>query len=443
MKNSIGKEFNFFSLLKFALPTIIMMIITSLYTIVDSMFVSRYVGTNALSALNIAYPAINIVMAISIMLSTGGSAVIARKMGSGKTKEARKNLSLIYLSGFIVSITIAIIGITFINKLIRLLGASDILFDYAKDYLTILLIFAPFLVIQMLCQTFLVVAGNPTLGLTISIVSGIVNCVLDYTFIAVLDLGIVGAALGTGIGYVIGAVWGVLYLCRKKNTLHFEKPTFDLKVLAESCFNGSSEMVSNIAMAVVTLLFNLTMMKFLGEDGVAAITIMLYAEFILNALFMGFSMGVAPVISYHYGSENPVQIKKIIKICVVFIVICAMLAFCSALLITPILIQIFTPIGSSVYNIAIGGFAIFSLGFLFSGMNIFASAMFTAFSNGKISALISFLRTFVFIVAGLLILPQFFAVKGIWFALPVAEFLTMLLSVTLIIRYRNQYRYGS
>lgn len=441
MKNSIEQTFTIFSLLKFALPTIIMMIITSLYTIVDSMFVSRFVGTNALSAINIVFPLINVIMALAIMLSTGGSAVIARKLGRGNQDAARSNLSLIYLTGTILALLISFVGILYLDTIIRWLGSSELLYEYCEDYLLVQLLFAPFLVVQILCQTFLVVAGNPRLGLIASIVAGIVNIILDYIFIVMLHWGITGAAVATGIGYCLGAACGVIYLFSRKSTLYFSKPQLDLKMLWQSIFNGSSEMITNVAMAVVTFLYNIIMMKHLGEDGVAAITIILYMEFLLNALFMGFSMGVAPVISYNYGAKNVAQIRHIFKICLAFIGSSSIVIYLGAIALAPYIIVIFTPTDSNVYQIATNGFSLFSICFLFGGINIFTTALFTAFSNGKISAIISFLRTFVFIAGGLLILPKLFSETGIWLAMPIAEFLTMGIAAYFLFCYRRQYHY--
>ncbi len=441
VENSIAKEFNFISLIKFATPTVVMMIITALYTIIDSIFVSRFVGTSGLSAINIVYPVLSVIMAVAIMFATGGSAIIARQIGSGEEKEARKNLSLIYVTGFIISIVCVIIGLAFMKPMIYGLGATDALYDLCRDYLKTMLFFSPALVIQILGQSFIVVAGNPNLGMNLSILCGIINIILDYVFIVPLNMGIEGAALATGLCYTLGAIIGVIYLFKRKSNLYFERPSLDLKVLGESCLNGSSEMVTNIAVAVVTFLYNIILMKYLGEDGVAAITIMLYAQFLLNALFMGFSMGVAPVISYNYGAENINQLKRIFRICIGFIVLNSVLVFIIALWISPYMMEIFTPRGSNVYNIAIEGFPLFSISFLFVGINIFASSMFTAFSNGKVSAIISFLRTFVFIVAGLAILPAVFDITGIWLSVPVAELLAMIVSAGFIIRYGKRYNY--
>lgn len=440
MKNTIAKEFNFFSLLKFAFPTIVMMIILGLYTIVDSMFVSKFVGTNALSAINIIYPVINIIIALAIMIASGGSAIIARKIGDGAAESARENFSLLVVVGAIAGIVITILGIIFIKPIIYSLGASEILYQYCYDYLLIMLLFAPANILQMLFQTFFVTAGKPNIGLTLTIFAGLTNVVLDYIFIVPLGMGVQGAAIATGIGYMIPAIAGLVFFTNKKHMLHFAKPRFDKAVLWESCSNGSSEMVSNLSMGVTTFLFNIIMMKYLGEEGVAAITIILYAQFLLTALFMGFSMGVAPVISYNYGSQNIPQLRRIFKISMIFTGIASVAVFLASRILSSSIISIFSPEGTVVYEIAMAGFKLFPIGFFFAGFNIYASAMFTAFSNGKISAVISFMRTFVFIIAGLALLPMLFGVTGIWLAIPVAEFSTFALAA--ICMYKGGHRYN-
>ncbi|MEG0691799.1 MAG: MATE family efflux transporter [Oscillospiraceae bacterium] len=442
MKNTIGRDFHFFSLLKFALPSIVMMIVMGLYTIIDSMFVSRFVGTNALSAINIVYPIINVIIALAIMLATGGSAIIAKKMGDGDEKSARENFTFIVLVGVVVGVACVAVGLIFLRPIIYALGASDILFEYCYEYLLIMLLFAPVSILQMLFQVFFVTAGKPTLGLVLTVSAGLVNVLFDYIFIVPLNMGLAGAALGTGIGYLIPAVVGVLFFFKKKGALHFTRPKFELKVLWESCYNGSSEMVTNLAMGVTTFLFNIIMMRYLGEDGVAAITIVLYVNFLMTALYMGFSMGVAPVISYNYGSGNTKQLKRIYKICLIFICVSSIIVFIVSILLSSNIVTIFSQKGTNVYQIAMEGFRLYPISFLFAGFNIFASAMFTAFSNGKVSAIISFMRTFVFLVLGLLMLPFVFEVNGVWLAVPVAELLTLVVSAVYIYKGKKTYHYG-
>lgn len=441
MSNSIAKDFKFFSLLRFALPTMVMMIFMSLYSIVDGIFISRLLGTNALSAANIVYPVISIVFAVGIMLSTGGSALIAKKLGEGKEREAREDFSFLTLVSFLFGIAILLIGNIFIEPIVRALGSTDALLPYCVDYLSVSLLLAPAAMLQMMFQTFFVTAGKPLIGLMLTISGGVANMILDYLFMGPFNIGISGAALATGIGELIPAVIGLFYFLFTRHSLYLTKPVVRFQVLKESCFNGSSEMVTNLSTAVVTYLFNITMLKFLGEPGVAAITIVLYGQFLFNALYMGFSMGVAPVISYNHGSQNLPLLKRIFKICIGFISISSILITIMALVSSPVIVEIFTPIGSATYDIAKTGFFLFSINYIFAGINIYSSSMFTAFSDGKVSALISFVRTFVLIVLNILLLPYLIGVNGVWLAVPAAEFMTLFLSVYLFYKKRDVYHY--
>lgn len=441
MSNSITKDFKFFSLIRFALPTIIMMIFMSLYTIVDGIFISRLLGTDALSASNIVYPVISIILAVGIMLSTGGSALIAKKLGEGKEREAREDFSFLIFISFLFSIVILLLGNIFIYPIVRALGSTDVLLPYCIDYLSISLFLAPAAMLQIMFQTFFVTAGKPFIGLILTISGGIANMVLDYLFMGPFNMGISGAALATGIGQLIPAVIGLFYFFFTRHSLYITKPVFRFQIIKESCFNGSSEMVTNLSSAIVTYLFNVTMLKFLGEPGVAAITIVLYGQFLFNALYLGFSMGVAPVISYNHGSQNLSLLKRIFKICIAFISISSVIITGVALVSSPVIVEIFTPAGTDTYTIAKTGFFLFSINYIFAGINIFSSSMFTAFSDGKVSALISFVRTFILIVLNIILLPYLIGVNGVWLAVPMAEFMTLFLSVYFFYKKRNVYHY--
>lgn len=440
--NGIAQEFNLISLLRFVAPTVVMLVFMSLYQMVDAVFVSKFVGENALSALNIVYPFPSIVIAVSIMLATGGSAIIARNMGEGKEKEAKENFSFIVLVGAVIGVAIATVGILFIEPLIYMLGATPSLYDYCYEYLFILVLSVPLSVFQMLFQSFFVTAGKPHLGLTLTVLGGVSNIVLDYVFIVLCGFGVSGAALATSIGYSIPGLFGLIYFAvSRKGTLYFVKPVFRWGVLFKCCINGSSEMVNNLAVAVTTFLFNVLMLKYAGEAGVAAITIVLYAQFLMTSAFMGFSSGIAPVVSFNYGSGNVRQLKKIFKISVWVITVVSAAVFVIAETCSDVVIMVFTPAGSEVFGLTKYGFAIFSFSFLCTGMNIFASALFTAFSNGKISAILSFLRTFVFLTSCLLFLPLFWGVDGIWLAVPVAEVMALFVSVYYLVRFKKVYQY--
>lgn len=441
MENKLAYKFTNKELIKFAMPTVMMMVFMSLYTIVDGIFVSRLVGSNALSAINISLPVLNFIFAISIMFATGGSAVVGKDMGEGLNERAQKRFSLIILVNFILGIFVSILGLLFINKIVIFLGASEALFQYTKDYLIIMFLFIPFNMIKVNFEYFLVTSGKPNVGLFLTVLGGFTNMVLDYVFIGPLNMGIKGAGLATITGQAITVIISLFIFFNKKNTLYFRKPELDFKMLVKSMANGSSEMVTNLSAGITTLFFNAAMMHYLGENGVAAITVILYAQFLLTSIYLGFSSGVAPVISYKYGEKDSDQLKIIIKYSIQFICITSLITFIISYLISGNIISAFVENNNPVYDIAKNGFNIFGIGFLFTGLNIFASSMFTAFSDGKTSAIISFLRTFVFIVVGVNLLPKFLGVNGVWFTIPLAEILTIIISIFFIRKYKSKYCY--
>lgn len=431
-KNPLGKSFNAISLIRFSFPSMIMMLFMGLYTIVDTIFIARFVNTNALSSINIVCPVMNLIVGLGTMLATGGSAVVAKKLGNGNTEEARSNFTLIVVAGAVIGLLITAAGLFFLDEIIWGLGASEVLFPYCRDYLTIQLIFAVFNMMQVLYQNLFVTAGKPTLGLAIAVLAGISNIAFDYVFIVLLQMGVGGAAIGTGIGYTIPTIIGTIFFLTKRSELHFCVPKMDVSVLQKSCSNGASEMVSQCSTAVTTFLFNVTMMKLLGEDGVAAITVIIYSQFLLTTLYIGFSMGTAPVVSYNYGCGNIKQLKKTARISFCFIAGISIFVFLLSLFGGETIAKVFAEHNRNVFEITKMGFSIFSFSFLFSGCNIFASALFTALSNGKASATISFLRTFGFITVFLLALPKFLGVTGVWLAVPLAEFFSLMVAVYLI-----------
>lgn len=433
MDNPLSQDFELKSLLRFAFPTIIAMLLMGMYTIVDTIFVSRFVGTNALSALNMVCPVINLIVGLGTMLATGGSAIVARKMGAGEQKRASQDFTLLISAGALFGVLIACLGTIFIESMIWGLGASEMLFPYCKEYLLVLLLFTPASILQVLFQNLIVTAGRPGIGMLLGISAGAANILLDDLFIVFLHMGIRGAAFGTGIGYLIPTVAGILFFTVGNGSLHFRKPVLDGTVIIESCTNGCSEMVSQAASAVTTFAFNKVMMNMLGEDGVAAVTIMIYTQFLLSTFYIGFSMGVAPVISYHYGRQDRVRLEKIFTICIRFVLFSSVFIFGTAYMFASPLVSLFSEKGTPVYDIARRGFLVFPYSFLFCGLNIFTSAAYTALSNGKMSAMISFLRTFGLILVLLFILPRLIGVMGVWLAVPIAELLTMIATLIFLI----------
>ena len=437
--NVLDRQWSVASLLGFSFPTIAMMVFMGLYTVVDTIFIAQFVSTDALSAVNIVCPVINITVGLGTMLAAGGNAIVSRKMGARRGQEAKEDFTLLVTAAAVIGLIILTAGKLWIDKIVHLLGASELLFPYCKGYLGVLLLFFPANMVQTVFSNLFVTAGKPGLGLGLSILSGLSNIVLDYVFIVICDLGISGAALGTGIGYLIPAAAGIIFFLQSKGALSFTRPRGKWQVLKESCLNGSSEMVGQLAAAVTTFLFNSAMMDLLGEDGVAAITILIYSQFLLNTLYIGFSMGVAPVIGFNYGKGDNRRLKRVFQICIRFIAVISLFLFAVSVLGGPYIVRLFTPAGSEVYRIAKEGFSVFSWSFLFCGLNIFTSAMFTALSNGKASAVLSFLRTFVLLSGGILLLPRILGITGVWLAVPSAEGIMFWVSVFFLIYYSKRY----
>lgn len=440
-KKGIGKEFHLSSLLAFALPTMVMMVFTSLYVIVDGIFVARFVSSNALAAVNIIAPAFALAMAISIMLGSGGSAIIARYMGEGRNELANQCFTFITLITVAIGLITILCGFLFFDKIIDLLGANAALYPYCREYFMALLLFCVTYMLQTLFQSMFIANGTPGLGMILTVLAGLINMVFDYIFIVPCNMGIAGAALATGLGTLVPSIFGLFYFASGRGTLRFRQPGMKWAMLGRSCINGSSEMVSNLAYGMITYLYNITMMRLIGEDGVAAITIIQYTEFLMNSLFFGFAMGVAPVFSYNYGSGNRPQTKRIFKICLGAVTVASLLIFALAEIFGSYVVGIFAAPGSEVYNLAAGGFRIFSICFLLVGANVFASALFTALNNGKISAIISFLRTFVFISLAILLLPNIIGITGVWIAVPLGEALAFVISFIMIWKKKDQYGY--
>lgn len=425
-------------ILKFTLPTVLMMIFMSMYTVVDGIVVANCVGSDALSAINIVYPFTLVFMALSLMFSTGSNAIIAKKMGEGKQKEANSFMSSVVIVATLFSIVIAALFTIFAEPLYMMFGSDKTILPYCTEYGSIMIPFGFVMTWQMLNQSYLITANKPNTMLVFSILSGLTNIVLDILFMAVLDWGIVGAGIGTIAGMAVGAV-PILVFFNKKQPLHFEKPVFDTKGILFSMANGSSEAISNLATAVTTALFNVQMMHFEGAKGVAAISAILYVHFIFVAVSFGFTSGVSPIISFHYGAKNTDKLCRLFRLCLKTEAFVSLIMFVLAEVFAYPLIQIFSAGDIEFEDIAINGFRIFALNYLLCGINIFASGLFTALNNGKISAIISITRTFVIECAAMLLLPVVFGINGVWSALPVAEAVAIIISIIFMSVYAKQY----
>ena len=430
MSTPLNQQFTPWALLKFAFPSIIMMIFMSLYTIVDGIFISRFLGSNALSSLNIVFPVINVVIAIATMLGTGGNAIISKYLGEGRNRDARECLTQLTVIGLAISLLFLVLTPIFLTPLCRALGSTDVLLADYRAYLSVSLLFAPACMLQTLFQSYLVTAGMPALGLFLTIGAGILNAILDYVLILVFPMGITGAAIATGIGQSVPAVVGLFYFLLSRKGLYFTRFRLHPKELLMACYNGSSEMVTQLSNAVITFLFNLIMLDLAGENGVAAITILLYGQFLFNAFYLGFSIGISPIVGFQYGAGNRKQLRSIYRTTFLFVLASSVALTVIAVISSTPLVSVFTR-DPETFTLADAGFRIFAFNFLFSGFNIASSGFFTALSNGRVSAIISFLRTLVFIVLSLLTLPRFFGITGAWLAIPVAEFLTLMLALRL------------
>ncbi len=430
--NILSKDFTRKSLITYAFPTILMMIFLSTYTIVDGLFVAHYVGEDGFAALNIVWPVFNVVLAIGLMFATGGTAVMGRLMGQGRDGEARSFLSILYLVAMGLGVVVTLIIQLFCHEITLFLGVEADLYDHGMAYLRTLGFFATSYFLQVFVQSFFVLAGKPTLGFLACFAGGLTNIFLDYLFISphLLNFGVTGAALATGLGNCVPSLFGLFcFIANRKGTLYFGRPVFHGKQLLQSIFNGSSELVGQLSTAVTSLLFNLILLNLVGTAGVASIGVILYIQMIQTALYLGYSMGVAPIISYKYGAGDAAGLRKVLQISLQCIAVISLAVIAFSLAFAEPAVAIFISPDSTTFAMATHGLRLFSIAYLFMGFNVFVSAMFTALSNGAVSALLSVSRTLVFLVTSLLILPYFFHLNGVWLAVPLAESLAFLVAL--------------
>lgn len=427
--------------LKFAVPTIIMTVFMSFYTMVDGLFVANLIGTDALSAVNLTAPVISAVTAVSTMLAAGGSAVIMKKAGEKKMQEANEDFTCLILVNAAVGLVMSCFGYLVMDSMFASMNLSLQVSEYCHVYLSRYLIFTIPILLMNNFTLYMIAAGKAALSMICSIAGGVLNIALDYILIAVCDMGIGGAAVATGLGYSVTAAVGILLFSKKSSLLHFVKPVYRKKTLWDAAVNGSSEMASALVTGIITMMFNWTMLKYAGENGVAAITIIMYVLMFATSLYTGYSYGVASMISFFYGEQNHAKLKKLIRLSLKLIGITAAAALVLSLIVAKPLVLVFARPDNPVYDLAVTGNHICSVALIFIGFNVFISGMFTALSNGLISAVLAFSRSFVFMVIAMLILPALFGVTGAWLAVPAAEFTALILSFILFIRYRKKYSY--
>lgn len=442
MKIQLSDHFTYKKLIKFTLPTIIMMIFSSIYGVVDGIFISNVVGNDAFAAVNLIWPAIMIFASLGYMFGTGGSALVSKVLGEGDKEKANKYFSMIMYIEIIVGIVLSVIGIIFIEPLARLLGATKELMPYCVIYGRIILIGLTAFLVQDSIQSFVIVAEKPKFGLYISIVCGVCNMILDYVLMYVFKMGIHGAALATVISQFIGAGVPLIYFARENNSLlRFTKVKFELKPIIKSCTNGSSEMVSCLSRSLVDVLYNFQLMKYAGPDGVSSYGIIMYVGFIFIGVYLGYSIGTAPIIGYNYGSQNEKELKNVLKRSIKILGVSAIVLTGLAEILAKPLANIFVSYDKELLEMTINAIRLYSISYVISWINIYASSFFTALNNGLASAIISFLRTFIFQIAMIYILPVFWGLDGIWLAVVLAELLSLIASIGIFIKNKDKYRY--
>ena len=429
-------------LLRFSLPSIVMMVFTSIYGVVDGYFVSNYTGKTPFAAVNLIMPFLMILGGVGFMFGTGGGALIAKTMGEGKAEKADKLFSMTVFVSILCGLVLTAVGLLFLRPFARLMGAEGELLENSLLYGTINLIALPFYILQYEFQCLFATAEKPKLGLYVTVASGVANMVLDWLLVAVLPFGLAGAAAATAASQFIGGVFPLVYFARKNSSrLRLTRCRLELRPLGRICANGSSELMSNISMSLVSMLYNVQLMQYAGEDGIAAYGVLMYVSMIFQAIFIGYTVGTAPIVSYHYGAQNREELKSLLRKAIFIVAIAALCMFAAGELLAAPLSRLFVAYDEELLQMTTHAFAIFSFSFLFSGFAINGSSFFTALNDGLTSALISFLRTLVFQVAAVLLFPLLWGLDGIWFSIVAAEIMAVLATIFFLLKKQKKYGY--
>ena len=443
MNISLSEHFDYGKLLRFTMPSIVMMIFTSIYSVVDGIFVSNFAGKTPFAAINLIMPYIMVLGTVGFMMGTGGTALISKTLGMGDKKKANEIFSLLTYVCIGSGVVISVIALVLLRPVAMRLGAEGEILEDCVLYGKIVLPAATAYILQFAFQSFCVTAEKPNLSLTMTVVSGVCNIVLDALFVAVLRWGLAGAAAATAIAQVVGAVIPIVYFARpNESLLRLGKCRFDGKALLRTCTNGASELMSNLSMSLVGMLYNLQLLKYAGENGIAAYGVIMYVNLFFLSVFIGFSIGTAPLIGFNHGAQNHSELKSLFKKSAVIITATSVLMAVSGILLARPLAAIFVSYDQTLMEMTIRGFAIYSLSFLLCGFNIFGSSLFTALNNGLISAVISFVRTLICQIAAVMILPLFFHLDGIWASVVAAELAALLLTAFCCVKYRKRYHYA-
>ena len=441
-KIQLSDHFGYRRLIRFTIPSILMMIFTSIYGVVDGFFVSNFVGKTPFAAVNFIMPFLMVTGALGFMFGTGGSAYIAKIMGEGKKEKAQKVFSLLVTATIISGVMIAVISMIFLRQIAIFLGAEGQMLEDCVLYGRILLIALPFLMLQYAFASLAVTAEKPKIGLIVTVTAGLLNMTGDALFMAVFKWGVAGAALASALGQIVGGIIPLIYFSRKNaSLLRLCRPEWDGRALVRICTNGSSELMSNISMSIVGMLYNTQLMKYAGEDGVAAYGTIMYVNFIFLAIFVGYATGVASVISYHYGAGNTKELNGLLKKSVSLVLSASVVMFIAARFLARPLATIYVGYDAALLKMTVHAFSIYSISFIFAGMAIFSSAFFTALNDGLTSAVISFLRTLLFESASVMLLPLLLRMNGIWYSIVVAEFMAVVVAMIFLVAKRKRYRY--
>lgn len=442
MNIQLSDHFTYKKLLRLTLPSIVMLVVTSVYSVVDGFFVSNFVGKTPFAAVNLIMPFLMVIGSIGFMMGTGGGALIAKTMGENNQEKANQIFSMVVYLSAAFGIVLTVLGLLFLRPVACFLGAEGELLENCLRYGRVVLLATPAYILQFEFQCLFATANKPSLGLAITVAAGLTNAILDALFVAVFPWGLEGAAAATAIGQCVGGVLPVIYFARKNSSLlRLGKTVFDGKALFQVCLNGSSEMLSNIATSIVGMLYNIQLLRYIGEDGVAAYGVLMYLSMVFNAIFIGFSVGVAPVVSYHYGAENTAEMKNMKKKCFTLVAVFSGTMFILSILLSKPLSALFVGYDQTLYDLTAHAFLIYSISFLFFGFTIYTSSFFTALNNGPVSAAVSFLRTLVFQVASVLLLPLIFDMEGIWWSIAAAELLSLCASVCFLKVFQKRYAY--
>ena len=438
----LSDHFTCKKLLQFVFPSIIMMIFTSIYGVVDGLFVSNYAGKTAFAAINLVMPFIMVLGGIGFMIGTGGTALVSKLLGEGKPEQANRCFSMMILFTALLGAALSVVGVVFMRPVALFLGATPEMLDDCVRYGRIVTAFTGAFMLQNVFQSFLIAAEKPKLGLAATVAAGVTNMVLDALFVAVFHWGIAGAAIATGLSQCVGGLFPLFYFLRPNSSrLRLVKTRLELRPLLNACGNGSSELMSNISSSIVSMVYNFQLLKYIGEDGVSAYGVLMYVQFIFIAIDIGYSIGCAPIVGFHYGAQNHAELKNMLRLSTRLMCSSGVVLALLAMLLASPLARLFVGYDAGLCTLTCHAFRLFSFAFLFAGFNIFASSFFTALGNGPISAAISFLRTLVFQTSSVIILPLLIGVDGIWYAITVAEIFATIISVIFLLAKRNQYHY--